>query len=141
MVDQSDGANEAVERLAADNPDGIAYHRVGFRGLPQARNYGWTNAKHDAIVFVDDDVRCGPDLVSEHLRALLKPGVGLVAGGIDAPGGVERSAAASGSVSPLDGHAAPRFRGGRRIRRRPCRGLQLFLLALRRPPWVAWTKG
>jgi GT2 family glycosyltransferase len=58
---------------------------VQFRGLPLARNYGWQHAKHEAIVFVDDDIRCGPELVSEHLRGLTQPGTGMAAGGIDEP--------------------------------------------------------
>src|SRR6202043_3278415 len=53
--------------------------------LPLARNYGWQHAKYEAIVFVDDDIRCGPELVSEHLRGLTQPGIGMVAGGIDEP--------------------------------------------------------
>ena len=35
------------------------------------------------MLFVDDDTRCGPDLLTEHLRVLRFPGVGVVAGGID----------------------------------------------------------
>ena len=53
-----------------------------FTGLPQARNSGGSVPGTDAVVFVDDDVRCGPRLVGEHLRGLTLPGVGLVAGGI-----------------------------------------------------------
>jgi len=56
---------------------------VQFRGLPLARNYGWQKAKYEAIIFVDDDIRCGPSLVSEHLRGLARPNAGMVAGGID----------------------------------------------------------
>jgi GT2 family glycosyltransferase len=85
VVDQSDRSDDRVARLASRHTDVISYHRVSFRGLPLARNYGWQNARHEAIVFVDDDIRCGPSLVAEHLRALRLPGVGLVAGGIDTP--------------------------------------------------------
>ena len=86
IVDQSPEPARALLELAREWPDLVTYHRVGFRGLPEARNYGWQGARYDAIVFVDDDIRCGPDLVLEHLRALRLPGVGVVAGGIDEPG-------------------------------------------------------
>lgn len=87
VVDQSTEANGDVVRLAAQHRDLVDLHRVSFRGLPMARNYGWQYAKHEAIVFVDDDIECGPELVSEHLIALSSAGVGLVAGGIDSPAG------------------------------------------------------
>jgi GT2 family glycosyltransferase len=84
VVDQSaEEPSAEVQGLTAGAPEVIAYHRVDFRGLPRARNYGWQRARHDAILYVDDDVRCGPELAGEHLRALNQPGVGAVGGGID----------------------------------------------------------
>jgi phosphatidylinositol alpha-1,6-mannosyltransferase len=85
VVDQSKEEIPALRSLVDAHPDVISYHKVQFRGLPLARNYGWQHAKYEAIVFVDDDVRCGPELVSEHLRGLTQPNVGMVAGGIDEP--------------------------------------------------------
>jgi GT2 family glycosyltransferase len=85
VVDQSE-ENElstTAEEFAQGFPGLIQYRRVNFRGLPQARNYGWQNAKYEALIFVDDDIRCGPFLVREHLRSLRLPGVGMVAGGVD----------------------------------------------------------
>ena len=82
VVDQSDSVPKAVKDLVDENSDIITYHSVTFRGLPLARNYGWQNARYDAIVYVDDDIRCGTNLVSEHLRALQMPNVGAVAGRI-----------------------------------------------------------
>ncbi len=83
VVDQSPRMPEWTAGIRNTPQRALSYHHVTFRGLPQARNYGWQHARHEAIVFVDDDVRSGPALVSEHLRALERPGVGLVAGGID----------------------------------------------------------
>jgi len=85
VVDQSMENVPALRSLARAHPDVISYHKVQFRGLPLARNYGWQHAKHEAIVFVDDDIRCGPELVTEHLQGLTHPGIGMVAGGIDQP--------------------------------------------------------
>ena len=83
VVDQSNEENPELRTLAHKHSDVISYHKVEFRGLPLARNYGWQHAKYEAIVFVDDDIRCGPELVSEHLRGLTQPKIGMVAGGID----------------------------------------------------------
>jgi len=83
VVDQSEQPSSEVERMAVQHTDIIRWHRVSFRGLLAARNFGWQRAKHEAVVFVDDDIRCGPLLTAEHLRALHLPGVGVVAGGIE----------------------------------------------------------
>lgn len=82
VVDQSDHVPKHVQQIVEMHPDIISYHKVDFRGLPLARNYGWEHAHYDAIVYVDDDIRCSPSLVSEHLRALRLPNVGIVAGRI-----------------------------------------------------------
>jgi GT2 family glycosyltransferase len=83
VVDQSDEPSPEMQELAERRPDVISWHRVNSRGLPMARNYGWQHAQHEAIIYVDDDIRCGPSLASEHLRALKLSNVGVVAGGID----------------------------------------------------------
>ncbi len=83
IVDQSSEENPALLSLARMHPASISHHRVAFRGLPRARNYGWQLASYEDIVFVDDDIRCGPSLIREHLRGLSQPNVGMVAGGID----------------------------------------------------------
>ena len=85
VVDQSDVVPREIRELVDAHDDLVSYHQVTFRGLPEARNYGWQHARHDAVVFVDDDIECGPEFVAEHLATLKKPGVGLVAGGIDEP--------------------------------------------------------
>ncbi len=83
IVDQSDNGSADMRCLASEHPDLVSYHKVQFRGLPLARNYGWQRAKYEAIVFLDDDIRCGPSLVREHLRGLSRPNIAMVAGGID----------------------------------------------------------
>jgi GT2 family glycosyltransferase len=83
VVDQSHGEDAKLLELVLGHCDLISYHKVSFRGLPLARNYGWQQAKYEAVVFVDDDIRCGPSLVAEHLRGLTRPNIGMVAGGID----------------------------------------------------------
>jgi GT2 family glycosyltransferase len=86
VVDQSDTVPDQIASLVRAHPDLISYHTVSFRGLPKARNYGLQHTRYDAIVYVDDDIRCGPTLVSEHLHALSLPCVGAVAGHITEQG-------------------------------------------------------
>jgi GT2 family glycosyltransferase len=107
VVDQSTENVPALLELVRRNPDLISYHKVQFSGLPLARNYGWQHAKYEAIVFVDDDIRCGPELVSEHLRGLTQPNVGMVAGGIDEP----TSSQASGEPGQFNSWTATPSRG------------------------------
>jgi GT2 family glycosyltransferase len=83
VVDQSSVVDSGITGLVELHPSMISYHRVAFRGLPAARNYGWQHAAYEAIIFVDDDIRCGPEFVMEHLKSLKLPGIGVVAGGID----------------------------------------------------------
>jgi GT2 family glycosyltransferase len=83
IVDQSDREDAALLELVHAHSELISYHKVQFRGLPLARNYGWQQAAYEAIVFVDDDIRCGDSLAAEHLRVLSQSNVGMVAGGVD----------------------------------------------------------
>lgn len=83
VVDQSPEVPAEVEQLVKDHPEEVSYHRVAFKGLPKARNYGWQHAKYEAILFVDDDIRCRSELAAEHLRTLNLSNIDLVAGGID----------------------------------------------------------
>lgn len=50
-----------------------------------ARNVAILSGECDIVVFVDDDIRCGPDFVSSHVEAYGNPQVGGVGGWIDAP--------------------------------------------------------
>jgi len=83
VVDQSNSPSETVKRLAAGHPGRINYHHVKFRGLPLARNYAWQKASGSVVLYLDDDIRCPPNLVSEHMKAMGDPSVGVVAGGVD----------------------------------------------------------
>ena len=85
IVDQSDSVPPQVAEALKLLGDQASHYRVTFRGLPSARNFGWQFAKHERLIFVDDDVRIPPDFVTRHLDALSTPGVGIVAGGFDEP--------------------------------------------------------
>lgn len=83
VVDQSDEPNPEAEALLAgfDVPTRYFY-TTDFRGLPEARNFGWRQAVHDIVVYTDDDIRCGPEFLQAHFDAHVKTGAAMVAGGI-----------------------------------------------------------
>lgn len=95
VVDQSDVSNPEAEALLANLGVPARYFYIThFRGLPEARNFGWRNAEHDIVVYTDDDIRCGPDFLEAHFDAHIKTAAAMVAGGIteakgdrDQPGG------------------------------------------------------
>ena len=130
VVDQSGEKAPALLDLVLKHPDLISYHKVQFRGLPLARNYGWQHAKYEAIVFVDDDIRCGPSLVSEHLRGLTRTNIGMVAGGIDENAFLPRKHERTWAIQFLDRDPSTQLWSKGRVLRSACGGLQFFSLAL-----------
>ncbi len=82
VVDQSKVEDKEVVEFAKEY-NTIKYHYITtFRGLPEARNYGASVAKYDFLLYLDDDISCNPNLLTEHYKALLIEDVGIVAGGI-----------------------------------------------------------
>lgn len=86
IVDQSAEINGKALELLRENKVPARYYHAHFRGLPQARNYGWRNSLKGLVLYVDDDIRCAGDLVRAHWNAHRPPGIMLVAGGIDEAG-------------------------------------------------------
>jgi len=82
VVDQSENIPARVAQLVEAHPGLITYHHVRFRGSARARNFGWQRAQYETIVYLDDDIRCGPWFVKELVRVLDTPGVGVAAGGL-----------------------------------------------------------
>lgn len=100
VVDQSDRPNPAVEALLAEFDVPARYCFVThFRGLPEARNFGWRTAKHDIVLYIDDDIRCEPDFLQAHFDAHLKNGVAMVAGGITEAKGDKTRQGGTGSFN------------------------------------------
>jgi len=82
VVDQSSHINSTVVELEQKSHIIKYYHILGFRGLPEARNFGVQHAKYDFILFLDDDIMCDDKLLKEHYKYLIKKEIGVVAGGI-----------------------------------------------------------
>lgn len=99
IVDQSEDVNCAVLELLRDCPVPARYFKADFRGLPLARNFGWRQANKDVVLYVDDDIRCGPGLVAAHHAAHARTGAALVAGGIDEAKGDRTAKGEAGSLN------------------------------------------
>ncbi len=82
VVDQSDIENDKIKSLAANTNKKLNYYKVNFKGLPNARNYAFQKAMYDILLYVDDDIRCEPELLKEHFRMYKDDSIGAVAGGI-----------------------------------------------------------
>lgn len=82
IVDQSTQPDEVILKHIQGKPNVRYYHITQFRGLPEARNFGWQNAVYDYVLYVDDDIQCQPNLLSEHYKYLTDTEIGIVAGGI-----------------------------------------------------------
>lgn len=82
IVDQSNMVDDLIQDFCIEYSFITYKHVTFFKGLPEARNYGWQNATYDFILFLDDDIRCNVDLLKEHYEVLTKENVGVVAGGI-----------------------------------------------------------
>jgi GT2 family glycosyltransferase len=82
IVDQSQEKDQLVMEYVKDF-DFVNYQYItSFKGLPEARNYGATMATYDYLLYLDDDIRCSPDLLVEHFTFLEAKDISMVAGGI-----------------------------------------------------------
>lgn len=82
VVDQSQDRDDEVAAFAKACPYINYQYVTHFKGLPEARNYGASIAMYDFLLYLDDDVECGTNLLTEHYRSLKEENVGVVAGGI-----------------------------------------------------------
>lgn len=82
IIDQSLKEDTAVIAFC-EKFDNVNYHFIThFKGLPEARNYGAKVAKFDYLLFLDDDISCGNNLLLEHSKSFSDEKVAICAGGI-----------------------------------------------------------
>lgn len=74
VVDQSEGPNPTLEDLARTHAGSVRYLWQPDSGVSRARNRGILEAKHDVLVFVDDDVRVTRTWYRHLVRALVEAG-------------------------------------------------------------------
>jgi glycosyltransferase involved in cell wall biosynthesis/peptidoglycan/xylan/chitin deacetylase (PgdA/CDA1 family) len=86
VVDGStDGTSRELAKLQPGNP--LRFIEQANRGPSTARNVGIRAARGEYILFIDDDILCGPNLFQQHLDAHAGSGPALVYGPISiAPG-------------------------------------------------------
>lgn len=82
IIDQSEKPDAKVIAFVSEYSFIKYYHITFFKGLPEARNFGWQKANFNFILFLDDDIRCNKNLLQEHYQILHQENVGVVAGGI-----------------------------------------------------------
>lgn len=82
IVDQSNNIDVEVVNFCEEYSFCKYHHITFFKGLPEARNFGWQKAKYEYILFLDDDIQCNENLLQEHFSILNDESVGVVAGGI-----------------------------------------------------------
>jgi GT2 family glycosyltransferase len=87
VVDQTPAHEPATaEALAALEREGrIRLIRLPEPSIPKAMNTGLLEARHDIVLFADDDVVPDARLVGAHLAAQVEEGVGIVAGRVIQP--------------------------------------------------------
>ena len=80
IVDQSNEMDKEVLNFCKEYSFCKYHHITFFKGLPEARNYGWQIAKYNYILFLDDDIQCNENLLQEHFLILKENSVGVVGG-------------------------------------------------------------
>lgn len=80
IVDQSNEIDKEVQNFCEEYSFCNYHHITFFKGLPEARNFGWQKAKYDYILFLDDDIQCNENLLQEHFSILKDVSVGIVGG-------------------------------------------------------------
>lgn len=87
IVDQTREHNKDVEiSLKKLNKDGlIRWIRLEYPSIPKAMNVGLLHAKHEIVLFLDDDIIPGEDLVVTHVNAHNYIDADLVAGRVVQP--------------------------------------------------------
>jgi len=92
VVDQTrEHPPEVAARLAAMT--GVRFIRLEQPSIPNAMNVALVEAKHDVVLFLDDDSQPTPHLLREHARTYDDPGVWAVVGQVLQPGEVPIHAA------------------------------------------------
>ncbi len=84
VVDQNPEPVPALMELVRRNEGLVRVNHLRPPHICVARNLAILAEESDIVVFVDDDIRCSPDFVSQHVACYSDPKVGGVGGWIDA---------------------------------------------------------
>jgi len=87
VVDASPGDDQLTEAETQPVRDWLVYLRgIAPGNVSYQRNLALRRCRGSVILFVDDDVEFGPELIEEHLRALETTGASAISGLILLPG-------------------------------------------------------
>ncbi len=84
VVDQNPSLDARLVERASKMPERLRVIQMLPPHMCNARNLAITRTSGDVLVFVDDDTRFGPELLTNYSRAFSSPKIGGVAGWIDA---------------------------------------------------------
>lgn len=84
VVDQNEQPVESIRKRAKALGGRLGILHLRPPGVVAARNIGVRAASGDIVLFVDDDIRCEPDLIEQHVLAYGASRIGGVAGWVDA---------------------------------------------------------
>jgi GT2 family glycosyltransferase len=102
IVDDSDVLDESLANLTTDRDCDLRYFWGETSGLSAAQNFAIATARHDVLVFAQDDVEVDRSWLTVIVRALVREGPGAIvtgrveAGDSEAPGGFVSAAKVSG---------------------------------------------
>jgi glycosyltransferase involved in cell wall biosynthesis len=77
----TDGTSEVVAKFSGGAPFPVRYFQLTHRGQAAVRNFGIREARGKLVLFGDDDIVPGPELVAEHLawhKRYPQPTVGVL---------------------------------------------------------------
>ena len=84
VIDQNERPYASLLQFAVPSGDRLRIAHLRPPNVCVARNLGLRATRGEIVVYVDDDIRCGPTFVAEHVAPYEDPAVGGVGGWIDA---------------------------------------------------------
>jgi GT2 family glycosyltransferase len=84
VIDQNEEPLDSVRRLASESDGRLRIAHLRPPNVCTARNVGIRATEGEIVLFVDDDIRCEPEFIAEHVAAYQDPEAGGVGGWINA---------------------------------------------------------
>ena len=101
IVDQTPEHLPETISFLAGLPEKARIVKPQTANLPEARNIGAREAKGEILLYLDDDIKPMPDLISAHMRHYKDPTIGGVAGRLISPYGEIKELDPSYYTSPF----------------------------------------
>jgi GT2 family glycosyltransferase len=102
IIDQGDERHDELARLGNTDGCDVRYLWRPSRGVSKARNEGAAAARHDMLVYCDDDMRATPPWFGTFVRALAQAGSGTAVTGHVVAGESEAKDGFAPAIAPGD---------------------------------------